>query len=969
MCSICFNVEHLTSENAASIDPNLGDAGDYSNNYINGLIWGGGWSGPVYYTIDQGSYGGSGWTATQITAIQNAVASYNNVCGINISYVAPGNANVDIIFYTAPNSFFLGIGYGPGTLGFHQVPDGSNSEPLAGVYNYSLFSADTDSFDIGGYDYITLIHELGHGLGLAHPHDNGGSSSIFPGVTSSSGDYGDNNLNQGVFTTMSYNDGWKSQYPSHTDVGYGWQGTPMAFDIAALQVLYGANNSYQTGDNSYALPSYNQQNDNTYWSCIWDAGGTDRIYNPTSSSSIINLQEAPLTGANAGGYLSYVSGIKGGFTIANGVVIEKADGGSSTDTITGNSANNILNGNGGNDTIYGGGGNDTIDGGTGNDTMYGGGGDDTFKVDSSSDSVTENSSEGTDTVESSVTFTLGDNIENLTLTGASGNTNGTGNSLNNIIIGDGWYNILTGGDGNDTLNGGGTVYAGGQDTLSGGAGDDTYYVYAEGGGLTNIIEGANAGTDTIISTVSYNLDAYASHVENLTLTGGSEAKGNGLNNIITADSGSDTLYGYGGNDTLDGGGGHDTMIGGTGDDIYIVDSIFEVVTENSGEGTDTVRTSLMSLNLSDYTNVENLTLTGSSSYNLTGNSSNNTLTGNSGNNLIDGGAGGDTMIGGIGDDIFIVDDSYDVITEGSGEGTDTVRSSSISLNLSNYVNVENLTLTGSSNLNLTGNDSNNTLTCNTGNNIIDGNGGTDVVVFSDTKANVINSFGFHHSDTSSIIIKGSYGTDVIQNCEYITFSDQTISVSDLKNQYNPAAGGSGGQKMFTNNTSGEAPYVLASTYTGPVAWIDWEYIANDDGSVNVITGSDDDDFINVKNGTDAVDAGAGDDIIDGGLGSNFLTGGAGTDRFYIDGRVVGTTWSTVTDWDNSERLAVWGWKQGVSTREWVENLGAEGYKGATLRCDLDGDGTLDLRVTFTGYTSDQIKEPTEFPASELLWFV
>ena len=968
MCSICFNVEHLTSENAASIDPNLGDAGDYSNNYINGLVWGGGWSGPVYYTIDQGSYGGSGWTATQITAIQNAVAGYNNVCGINISYVAPGNANVDIVFGTLDNTTFTSS-FGISALAIHEVPGDTNyvgtGDVCYGVYNYSYFSADTDSFDIGGYDYITLSHELGHGLGLAHPHDSGGSSSIFPGVTSSFGDYGDNNLNQGVFTTMSYNDGWKSQYPSHTDVGYGYQGTPMAFDIAALQVLYGANNSYQTGDNSYALPSYNQQNNNTYWSCIWDAGGTDRIYNPTSSSSIINLQEAPLTGANAGGYLSYVSGINGGFTIANGVVIEKADGGSSTDTITGNSANNILNGNGGNDTIYGGGGNDTIDGGTGNDTMYGGGGDDTFKVNSSSDSVTENSSEGTDTVESSVTFTLGNNIENLTLTGASVNTNGTGNSLNNIIIGDGWYNILTGGDGNDTLNGGGTVYAGGQDTLSGGAGDDTYYVLAEGGGLTNIIEGANAGTDTIISTVSYNLDAYASHVENLTLTGGSEAKGNGLNNIITADSGSDTLYGYGGNDTLDGGTGHDTMIGGTGDDIFIVDSIFDVVTENSGEGTDTVRTSLMSLNLSDYTNVENLTLTGSSSYNLTGNSSNNTLTGNSGNNLIDGGAGGDTMIGGIGDDIFIVDDSYDVITEGSGEGTDTVRSSSISLNLSNYVNVENLTLTGSSNLDLTGNDSNNTLTCNTGNNIIDGNGGTDVVVFSDTKANVINSFGFHHNTTSAIVIKGTYGTDTITDCEYITFSDQTVSVADLRTEYNS----SGYKPLFVNASSGEAPFMMADTYTGTVSGIQWQYLAQLGVHANTVIGSPGNDFINLLGGDDAATGNAGDDVIDGGRGSNFLTGGAGTDTFFLDGRGSSSLiWSTITDWNNSEQLSVWGWNSN-STITWEEENGAEGYKGATFSIDLDGNSTIDMMCTFTGLIIADIKAPTEDEGSELLWFV
>jgi len=299
MCSICFNTEHLTSENAAVINPGLGDPGTYSSDYINGVMWGGGWSdGPVYYTIEQEELGGGGWFDHQVTAINNAVAAYNNVCNINLTSVAISDPNLDIVFAAVNNSIL------PGAYGAHEVPDGSpTAYPgiCVGYYNWQLFSADTDSFDIGGFDYVTLIHELGHGLGLAHPHDGGGDSTIFPGVTSSFGDYGDNNQNQGIFTTMSYNDGWQTQYPSHTDIGYGYQGTPMAFDIAALQILYGANNTYNTGNNAYYLPTVNGQNQNTFWSCIWDAGGTDTISNAGSSiNCTINLNAAPLTGANAG---------------------------------------------------------------------------------------------------------------------------------------------------------------------------------------------------------------------------------------------------------------------------------------------------------------------------------------------------------------------------------------------------------------------------------------------------------------------------------------------------------------------------------------------------------------------------------------------------------------------------------------------------------------------------------------------
>jgi serralysin len=572
MCSICFNTEHLTSENAAGVDAGLGDPGTYSSDYINGLVWGGGWSNEtVYFTIDQGLYEGGGWLTHQITAIDNAVAAYNNVCNIDLSYVSPGDANVDIIFATLNNSDFVAT-FGISALGIHEVPEGTDNfapfglgaEVCLGVYNLSLFSADTDSFDIGGFDYVTLIHELGHGLGLAHPHDTGGYSTIFAGVTSSFGDYGDNNQNQGIFTTMSYNDGWQTQYPSHTDIGYGYQGTPMAFDIAALQILYGANNSYNTGNNTYYLPTVNGQNQNTYWSCIWDADGTDTISNAGSSiNCTINLNAAPLIGANAGGYVSWNSNIVGGFTIANNVFIENATGGSGNDTLTGNSANN------------------TLDGGAGNDTMIGGIGDDIYIVNSSSDVVTEGSSAGTDTVRSSsISLNLSNyaNVENLTLTGSS-NYNLTGNSSANTLTGNSGNNVIDGGAGNDTM--------------IGGEGDDTYVVNTTGDIVT---EASGEGTDTIQSSASFTV---AANVENLTLTGGSAINGigntaantitgNGANNILSGGNGNDTLNGGGGNDTLKGGNGNDTLNGGFGNDILIGGLGDDIFVFDSLSGTDTL---------------------------------------------------------------------------------------------------------------------------------------------------------------------------------------------------------------------------------------------------------------------------------------------------------------------------------------------------------------------------------------------
>ena len=669
MCVICDGYEKNLSDTAAGVSSGLGNAGNYSNDYIDGLVWGGGWSGTVYYTIDDGpTYGGSGWLAHQETAIHNAVTAYNNICGLNFSYVSPGNSNVDIVFGTLDNASFESL-FGISAYGVHEVPDGTDmfslggAEVCYGVYNWSLFNADTDSFDVGGYDYITLIHELGHGLGLAHPHDDGGSSSVYPGVTSSFGDYGDNNLNQGVFTTMSYNDGWVNQFSSHTIsnnyAGYGYQGTPMAFDIAALQELYGANDSYQTGNNTYTLPTVNGDNQNTYWSCIWDAGGTDSISNSGSSiACTINLNAAPLTGANAGGYVSWNSNIVGGFTIANGVVIENATGGSGNDTLTGNTANN------------------TIDGGAGNDTMVGGAGDDTYVVDSSSDVVTESSGEGTDIVKSSsISLSLANyaNVENLTLTGSS-NYNLTGNSS---------ANTLTGNSGNNTIDGGA-----GNDTMIGGDGDDTYYVDSSSDVVT---ESSGEGNDLIRSSVSIDLRNY-SNIEGVILTGSSNLTVFGTRNA-------DTLTGNEGKNRMNGFLGDDTLIGGDGNDTYIVNAGNKTIVETSSGGTADLVITKIDFDMSSIDNVERIKGSGTNDIDLTGNSLNNyfngnsgdnVLTGNDGNDRLNGGLGIDTLIGGDGNDTYVVDTTTDTIVETSSGGTADTIITSVDFDMSSIDNIERI---------------------------------------------------------------------------------------------------------------------------------------------------------------------------------------------------------------------------------------------------------------------------------------
>ena len=140
------------------------------------------------------------------------------------------------------------------------------------------------------------------------------------------------------------------------------------------------------------------------------------------------------------------------------------------------------------------------------------------------------------------------------------------------------------------------------------------------------------------------------------------------------------------------------MAGGDGDDTYVVDSI-STPSPSSSEGTDLIQSSVT---FTAPSNVEQLTLTGSSDINATGNSLDNTLTGNSGNNSIDGDTGNDTMAGGDGDDTYVVDSISDAVTESSSEGTDLIQSS---VTFTAPSNVEQLTLTGSSDINATGNSS------------------------------------------------------------------------------------------------------------------------------------------------------------------------------------------------------------------------------------------------------------------------
>jgi Ca2+-binding RTX toxin-like protein len=341
-------------------------------------------------------------------------------------------------------------------------------------------------------------------------------------------------------------------------------------------------------------------------------------------------------------------------------------GSASNDTLSGSNGWDFIDGGAGNDTLSGGAGNDILRGGTGADLLYGGAGNDSylFSRGDGADALYDDS--GTDVLQFGAGITIADvsirqSGNDLTVTIRDpANTNVAFDSLTDRIVLYNGQNVanrievfrfadgselapagaLRGGAGADFLSDGG-----GPHWMLGGPGDDTYNV-------TNvndlITENGGEGTDAVSSSVSF---ALAANVENLWLGGAASINGtgngadnslagNGGDNFLYGLGGSDWLYGQGGNDRLDGGAdadwldggaGADQMAGGTGDDTYVVDNANDAITEVTGEGNDTVQSSV-SFTLAD--NIENLTLTGASAIDGAGNALANVIAGNGANNLL-----------------------------------------------------------------------------------------------------------------------------------------------------------------------------------------------------------------------------------------------------------------------------------------------------------------------------------------------
>lgn len=308
------------------------------------------------------------------SAYLSAAQEWSNVA--NIRFVASGSSTAQITYGQKDLS-----AYGQGVIGTSFQYGYSNGKLARADVVLDDRFATSASVAKGTLGYLTLIHEIGHSIGLKHPGDYNGESGHGTGVFLPTAE---DTLNASV---MSYNSSAIVNQASSPPI------TPQLYDIAAVQYMYGANTTYNSGNTTYSISG--AKNAQT----IWDGGGNDTINaSKIATASTIDLNEGLNSYSKIGS--SYV-------WAAFGANIENATGGSAGDTINGNSLHNILIGNEGNDSIFGNigndslfgdAGNDMLNGGVGNDFLFGGLGNDTLVGGAGSDTFYFTGGSGKDTV-------------------------------------------------------------------------------------------------------------------------------------------------------------------------------------------------------------------------------------------------------------------------------------------------------------------------------------------------------------------------------------------------------------------------------------------------------------------------------------------------------------------------------------------------------------------------------------------
>lgn len=628
------------------------------------------------------------------------------------------------------------------------------------------------------------------------------------------------------------------------------------------------------------------------------------------------------------------------------------------DTVLGSDGDNRIYGLGGADVLWGGKGNDTLYGGAGQDRLWGEEGDDTLYAGPGGGG----------------------------LNGGAGNDRLYGSADNDGIYGD---------EGNDLLSSGG-----GDDRLDGGEGFDTAsYAYSTSGVVVDLSH--SSGMNSIEALIGSRF--------NDSLIGDAGV------NRLTGGAGNDELYGKEGNDVLIGGLGADKLDGGAGVDTASYADATTGVTINLGAAGPQAGDTLISIERLIGSRF-NDRMTGDAGVNrLVGGAGNDTLSGLAGNDVLDGGAGNDalnggagadTMIGGAGDDTYVVDNVADVVTEAANGGADLVQSA-VTYTLG--ANVEHLTLTGTANINGTGNAISNRLTGNAGANILDGGGAADYMLGGAGKDTyIVDSVGevlYEAASAGVDTVRSSVSFTLAANIENLALTgaaNMNATGNELANRLTGNAGddvldgragadrmsGGAGNDIYIVDNAGDLVIETANagvdivqssvsfTLGANVEQLTLAGAANIDATGNALG--------------NRLTGNSGNNILDGGRGADNMIGGTGNDTYVVDnagdvvveggGAGVDTVRSSATYAlsGNVENLTLTGTAAIAATGNELDNLligngasnrldggaGNDRINGGLGKDVLTGGAGSDVFVFDTGLALTNIDRVADFSAAD-----